>query len=666
MATKPLIAEDPITQLPGVGDVLASKFKKLGIEKIYDLLFHFPVRYLDTTEISNIQKFLAERQGTLLLKIESVKTFRTPRKRMIIVEAIGSDGQSFISLKWFNQPYIARALRAGERYLVSGKLTIKYSEYFIGSPEFELVKSDSTDDLVHLGRITPIYPETLGISSKRIRALLKILKPIFPKLLVDKYNKDQLEKYSLIPLVDAVEIMHFPDSFEDLDSARERLAFDEIYNIQKKLHIQKQKQKRMHSECFVPRVALSNLITNFPYKLTQDQEKCIEEIIGDIGRKKPMHRMLIGDVGSGKTIVALAGMVTVLENGYSAILMAPTTVLAHQHYDSIRKYLPSQRDKIKLITGEFKDKISADSRCIYIGTHALLHTKEKIENVGMVVVDEQHRFGVKQRGKIAYLKDCNGKVPHYLIMSATPIPRTLALSLYGNLDLSVINELPPGRIPIKTKYIKEDSNKKIVYNWITEKIIKGRKEKNIEQLIVICPLIEESEILEAESVIKTYNSLKNGVFKQFKLVALHGRMKDVEKKKILDDFAEGKYDILVGTPVIEVGIDIPNATMMIIENAERFGLAQLHQLRGRIGRRQKESFCFIFGNDKVSSEDAVDRLKYFSHNSDGLKVAEYDLKRRGPGEVYGIKQAGIPELRFANLMDKALIEKARDFIINEG
>ncbi|HOU76161.1 MAG TPA: ATP-dependent DNA helicase RecG [Candidatus Dojkabacteria bacterium] len=665
MAINPLNAEVSITELPGIGKVLASKFQKLGIEKIIDLIYHFPVRYLDTTEISSIQDFLDERQGTLLLKIESVKTFRTPRKRMIIVEAIGSDGQSFISLKWFNQPYIARSLKIGERYLISGKLTVKYSEYFIGAPEFELVRSDSTDDLVHLGRITPIYPETAGISSKRIRALLKILKPKFSQLVPEKYTKAQLEKYSLISLVDAVEIMHFPESFEDIESARNRLAFDEIYNIQKTLHLQKQKQKRMRSECFVPKVALAKLISDFPYKLTQDQEKCIEEIISDIGKKKPMHRMLIGDVGSGKTIVALAGMVTVLENGYSAILMAPTTVLAHQHYESVKKYLPSYKDKIKLITGEFKDKISPDAKCIYIGTHALLHTKEKIDNVGMVVVDEQHRFGVKQRGKIAYVKDNNGKVPHYLIMSATPIPRTLALSLYGNLDLSVINELPPGRIPIKTKYIKENSNKEIVYKWITEKINLGRNNKNIEQLIVICPLIEESEILEAESVIKTYENLKNGVFKQFKIVALHGRMKDVEKKKILDDFADGKYDILVGTPVIEVGIDIPNATMMIIENAERFGLAQLHQLRGRIGRRQKESFCFIFGNDKSSSEDAVERLKYFSHNSDGLKVAEFDLKRRGPGEVYGIKQAGIPELRFANLMDKKLIEKARDFIISE-
>ena len=282
----------------------------------------------------------------------------------------------------------------------------------------------------------------------------------------------------------------------------------------------------------------------------------------------------------------------------------------------------------------------------------------------MVVVDEQHRFGVKQRGKIAYIKDENGKVPHYLIMSATPIPRTLALSLYGNLDLSVINELPPGRIPIKTKYIKTSNNKKIVYDWIKEKIKRGREAKDIEQLMVICPLIEESEVLEAQSVIKMFDQLNNKVFKGLKLVALHGRMKDIEKKQILDDFSKGKYDILVGTPVIEVGIDIPNATMMIIENAERFGLAQLHQLRGRIGRRQKQSFCFVFGSEKGASEDANDRLKYFSHNNDGLKVAEYDLKRRGPGEVYGIKQAGIPELRFANLMDKALIEKARDFIMN--
>lgn len=657
--------DSPITDLPGVGDVLAKKFQKLNIETVTDLLHHFPVRYVDTAEILDIQQFLAVREGTLLLTINSVKVFRTPRKRMVIVEATGTDGQSFISLKWFNQPYIARAVKEGERYLISGKLTIKYSEYFISSPDYELVKSESVDDLVHLGRITPIYPETAGISSKRIRSLLTILKGHIDQLIKEPYSTTNLQQYSLVSLNKAIKMIHFPDSDEEIKLAQDRLAFDEIYKIQKALYIQRKKQRKLCSKSFVPHKALAKLVENFPYKLTDGQQTAIEEIMTDISKNNPMHRMLIGDVGSGKTIVALAGLVTVMEHGYSALLMAPTTVLAHQHYKTVNQYLPDYKDKIKLITGEYKDDI-ADTMdqggYLYIGTHALMHTKEKFKKIGMVVVDEQHRFGVKQRGKVAYLKDIDDKVPHYLIMSATPIPRTLAISLYGNLDLSIISELPPGRIPIKTKYISS-KNKSIIYNWIKEKINRGRKSKGIEQLMVICPLIEESELLDAESVEKVYGKLRNNEFKGYKIVALHGKMKDSEKKQILDDFAKGKYDILVGTSVIEVGIDIPNATMMIIENAERFGLAQLHQLRGRIGRRNKQAYCFVFASGR--SEDVKDRLMYFSKHNDGLKVAEYDLKRRGPGEVYGLKQAGIPELHFANLMDKQLIEKARDFIASE-
>ena len=379
MAIKPFDTQSPITDLPGVGDVLAQKFQKLNINTVYDILFHFPTRYIDTAEISDIQKFLVEREGTLLLKIESVKTFRTPRRRMIIVEAVATDGQSFISLKWFNQAYIAKAIRVGEKYLVSGKLTIKYSEYFIGSPEFELIKSDSIDDLVHLGRITPIYPETAGISSKRIRSLINILKPQIDNIICEQHSATKLQQYSLVPLNEAMRMIHFPESTEEIELAQQRLAFDEIYRIQKALHVQRKKQKRLSCESFVPKLALAQLIKDFPYKLTAGQQQAIEEIIKDIGRKKPMHRMLIGDVGSGKTIVALAGIVTVLEHGNSALIMAPTTVLAHQHYESIKKYLPHMQDKIKLITSELKDEIAKESGYLYVGTHALLHSKRVLE-----------------------------------------------------------------------------------------------------------------------------------------------------------------------------------------------------------------------------------------------------------------------------------------------
>jgi len=647
---------DKITSLHGVGSSIAKLLKKIHIETIKDLLYHFPTQYKDTSTILNIQQFLQSGYGTLILEVQTIRLFTTPKRRMPIIEATAFDGKNYLNIKWFNQQYVLNSIKPNEKYIFNGKLSIDRNQYYLSNPDFEKIKSDNPSNLVHLGRITPTYSETKGLTSKRIRYLLVQLKSEIHNLIVDNLDPRIIKENNFDSLQKSIYNIHFPQTLEDIEKAKERIAFSELYNIQLKIKTERIKQKRLKSLSIVPKSAISRLLKTFPHELTNSQKKAVDKIINDIQNTYPMHRLLAGDVGSGKTIVALASMVTTIENGYNVFFMAPTTILAHQHYQTLCQYLPD-KSMISLVTSEER-LINPNEPQIFVGTHALLHFKKQLSNeVGLVVIDEQHRFGVKQRGKLAYSKNKNGTIPHYLIMSATPIPRTMALSIFGNLDLSYLKEMPLGRIPIKT-YLGNDRNRKKIYKFIREKIETGINQSNPEQLVVICPLIEKSEVLQAQAVMIVHKELKEKTFSKFKVALIHGRLNDKEKQAIISDFANCKYDILVATPVIEVGIDIPEATLMIIESSERFGLAQLHQLRGRIGRRSKQSYCFLF-NEK-ESDDINKRLEFFAKTTNGIRVAEYDLKRRGPGEVYGIKQSGLPDLRLASLDNVELMEKARD------
>lgn len=645
-----------VDKIPTVGTAISTKLTKLSIETVRDLLFHFPVRYEDTRKIQKVRDYLVQGSGTIMLTITQIKKYYTPRRKMVIVDATGTDGQDFINLRWYNQAYITSTIKPGNKYLFDGKLSIKYRDYHITNPQFEAVRTNSIENLVHLGRIMPIYPETKGISSKRIRSILVKLKTLIREITPETLSKKILSKENLISLPDALYKIHFPEDQQDIDIARERLGFEELYNIQKNIRILKQSQTELHSQPMSNFETLPGFVKNLPYNLTKAQKKATTEILADMKQSIPMHRILTGDVGSGKTVVAIAAMIRAFENGYSSIIMAPTTILARQHYSTIREYL-SDKYPITLVTGGSSINIDPSSSQFIVGTHALLHRTNQLPKIGLLIIDEQHRFGVKQRARIASVKDLDDNVPHYLIMSATPIPRTLALSLYGNLEISYLDEMPEGRIPVKTILATEDKRDQI-YSWILQKIQDGNAQGDLQQLIIICPLISDSEVLQSKAAESVYADIDNSIFSVLRRGLIHGRMKEQEKQAVLNQFAQGGLDILVATPVIEVGIDIPNATMMMIENSERFGLAQLHQLRGRIGRRQKQAYCFLFASSETA--DVTERLGFFSKNSDGLKVAEYDLERRGPGEVYGTAQSGIPDLKIASLMDTALMKRARD------
>ncbi|MBN1373915.1 ATP-dependent DNA helicase RecG [Candidatus Dojkabacteria bacterium] len=660
MSEKKVTANDNVQYLPRVGPKVAILLSKLGIERVEDLLNHFPTRYVDTSQILRVHQLLVEKEGTVLLKITNVKRVFTRTKGMSIVTATGTDGENFISIRWFNQPYILSAIKPGNDYLFSGKLTVKTNEFYLSNPIHEEIKENSLESTVHLGRITPVYPETKGLSSRKFRTIFTKIKPLVKELVTETLSTELLTKESLIPRSEAIFKIHFPESETDIEKARERIGFEELYEIQLKLKKIKTIQKKRKAIPITPKKGLPLLIKTFPHELTKAQKRSIEEIIVDTSGKAPMHRLLAGDVGCGKTIVALTALVSAIDNKLTGIIMAPTTILAAQHYETIKSYLPPKyTNSIKLITAQTR-KIKIENKPqILIGTQALLHHKDLPKKIGVVVIDEQHRFGVRQRGKLAFV-DKTGNNPHYLIMTATPIPRTLALSLYGSLDISYIDEMPKGRIPVKTHFT---NNTEKVYEWIREKILNGKETEDYEQLFVICPLIEESPHLQSKAAMLEFDRLKNKIFPEFDIALLHGRQKEQEKQKILSDFAKLRYDILVATPVVEVGIDIPHASIMIIESAERFGLAQLHQLRGRIGRRNQKSHCFLFSES--DSTDVKERLEYFAKTIDGLKVAEYDLKRRGPGEVYGTLQSGIPRIKIASLLDQSLMKRTHDAVFGE-
>jgi len=638
-----------ITQIKGIGESLAQRFEKLKIFSIKDLLFHVPYKYQDTSEVLSISQFKENGAGTFVAEIVSAKTIYTRFRKQITTVKVKDDTDS-LSFTYFNQPYLSKTLIEGEKYLFNAKITIKGKKKSIYNPKAEKLQEDTSKQL-HLGKLVGVYPETKGLSSRILRSKIKEIKTEIPSIVIDPLKDEYLDDMYSLPI--AIEKAHFPENNEEIIKARERLSFDEMLKIAFRIETEILQQKKEKAIPVKIDTKLTNrFIKSLPYTLTNDQNSSLEIILEEIGKDKPMNRLLNGDVGSGKTVVSAIAILNTIASGYSAILIAPTTVLASQHYETFKKLFKDFNIPVEFCISSEKTITDANNKLI-IGTHAILYQQELPSDLNLVVIDEQHRFGVEQR---KYLKTKTKNTPHYLTMTATPIPRSLTEIFFGNLDVSEIKEKPADRLEIKTYYTPY-TKRNNCFDWIVKKV---KDSKYKEQTFVIYPLIEESEKTSVKSVLNEFNALKETYAKDVKIAFLHGKLKPKDKEQILNDFKDKKYNILISTTVIEVGIDIPDVTMMVIENAERFGLAQLHQLRGRIGRNDMQSYCYVIpGQEVTEGTDVKERLQYFASHPSGFEVADYDLQRRGPGEVYGTRQSGIPVFKVASIHDLDTLKKAR-------
>ncbi len=633
-----------------MGDELAKKLAILGIKTINDLINDYPRRYEDYSNVVSIKDL---RPGPVTMKAKISSTVgRYVRRGMHITEAIASDDTASVRLVWFNQPYRASGIKAGQEYFIAGEYALRRGRFSITNPSVELV----SDFPVNTARIIPVYRETKGLKSNQIRRLLRealVQVSVFPEHLpVWLVKANNLKNY-----VNAVTEIHFPSSSEALSEARHRLSFDEVFELSLAALLNKRDVAHQAGLIIPFKEQLAqDFVNSLPFKLTNAQRKSVWQIYQDMAKSQPMNRLIEGDVGSGKTVVAAMAAVMAMEQGFQVAFMAPTEILARQHAETLLKLLQSvsYQDQVGLLIGSLKpaqkslahQKIADGTIKLIIGTHALISEKVDMHKLGLIIIDEQHRFGVEQRKK---LQAKAGHMPHVLHMTATPIPRSLALTLYGELDISVLDELPPGRPPIETKIVSPISRKKL-YQTIDEQLEAGR------QMFVVCPLITDTGTSDGLSAEEVYDKLSQIEFKNRRVALLHGKLKSVDKEAVMTDFLAKKYDILVSTTVIEVGVDIPNTTIMLIEGAERFGLAQIHQLRGRVGRGAHQSYCYLMlGDHKASSQ----RLKALENTTDGFKLAELDLALRGPGAIYGIMQHGALDLRIAQLTDTKLIAAAR-------
>ncbi|VVA43595.1 ATP-dependent DNA helicase RecG [Candidatus Roizmanbacteria bacterium] len=649
--------ENSIESLPGTSSTTIRKFKSFGINTYFDLLNYFPTRYENYSIISKIDRIQVGEIVTISGKIVEAKNQYT-RSKITIQNVVITDNTGTVEVNWFNQPYLIRVFKIGVNISVAGLVKQFGAKISIEPKEYEIVNFDRSNDrsvLKHTGRIIPIYSEKRGLSTKTIREkIYAVLDVACLRKQAETLPKEIILFNNLIDEDAAYQQIHFPDNLNMANKARGRLAFDELFSLQLANNlIKKEWQKEKVGNVFKIsnfEFLISNFINNLPFKLTSDQNKVIKEIVNDLKKITPMNRFLQGDVGSGKTVVAAVACYLSFLNCYQSIIMAPTEILANQHYQTISALFKNLPVKIGLQTGSNKSiKVKTQNNNIIIGTHALLSEKLKFKKVGLVVIDEQHRFGVNQR---AFLKEKTLN-SHLLTMTATPIPRTVALTLYGELDQSYIAEMPQGRQIIKTFLIPKEKRLD-GYTWIKKQI-----RQNKAQVFIVCPLIEESEseTLKSVKAVKIeFENLKK-IFSEFKLGLLHGKIRSSEKQTIMSGFKNNKIDILVSTPVVEVGIDIPGATIMIIEGAERFGLAQLHQLRGRVGRSNKQSYCFLYSENVT--EKTIKRLDYFCKNNLGVKLAEFDLINRGAGNIFGTQQHGFVNLKIANLFDFELINRTK-------
>lgn len=644
---------DPVGSVPMIGPSYAEKLKKLNIHSVGDLLYHVPSRYVDFTHTEQIGSLQIGKQVTIQGQIVSMQSIRTNRGKVMQIAKI-SDGQDSVDAIWMNQPYVVKMLPLGTLVSLSGKLSFWGKKRVFSFPQFEKILEGK--DSIHTGKLIPIYPETANISSKWLRGRIrKALELTNPAELNDYLSSSTKKALALTSLRSAIVNIHQPKNSDDAKGARKRLAFDELLTLNVSNNLEKIKWRKNNKSVKINSsdALINNFLSSVSFTLTPSQKRTINEIREDFNKNYAMNRLLEGDVGSGKTVIAAAAAYLTSKSGYKTLLMAPTQILASQHYATLSTLLRKFDITCSLVIGGSKKTSESLNADVIIGTHALLH-QEIFKEVGLVVVDEQHRFGVKQRAQIA--TSAYGKLhPHMLTMTATPIPRTVALTLYGDLELSTLDELPKGRRPITT-WLVPPEKRAGAYSWIENQII-----NDCVQAFIVCPIIEESDketMQGVKAATEEYQRLKKQ-FKKIKLGLLHGRMKNEEKQKVIDDFRENKFQVLVSTPVVEVGIDIPNATIMMIEASDRFGLAQLHQLRGRVGRGNKKSYCLLFTEAK--SQKVNLRLKAMTEVKTGRELAEIDLKTRGPGEVFGVKQHGYGELKIADWSDIPLIKKAKKF-----
>ena len=685
----PLQLTDPVSKVRGVGPRYLEYLHKMGIDTVKDLLWHFPFRYEDFSQIKKINELQPNETCTIVATITKVYLRRSFKKRMFIIEAKAQDDTGEINILWFNQTFIIKNIPPGTTVSLSGKTKAKGKKIILVSPTYEIISHEKLDqdffkNLKHTGRLVPIYSETEGLTSKVFRYLIK---PLLNQVSLKEYFPSWLlNKYQLLPLKTALAQIHFPDSLELASKAKNRFIFESLFFS--KIYLLKIKQQI--NVLPFPKIKLDipllkSFVNSLPFELTLAQKKSIWEIAQNM-QTNLMNRLLEGDVGSGKTIVAIAASLLVYNSQYQVALLAPTEILAHQHYEKFKTFLKNHKVRIALLTSKgakiyddgLEGKITKRNLnkiinsylpIIVIGTHALIQKNVQFNKLGLVIVDEQHRFGVEQRKKLLSSSSNNKEVPHLLSLTATPIPRTLALVFYGDMDISILDTLPSGRKQIITKIVTPSQKHKI-YDFIRSEVEKGH------QAFVICPRIEEEQIdslnvnasnllslaeklnYEVKAVKKEYKKLQEEIFPDLKVAMLHGKMKPEEKENIMKQFQENKINILVSTSVVEVGIDIPNATIMVIEGAEHFGLAQLHQFRGRVGRSHYQSYCFLFtesNNSKVYS-----RLKALVEYNDGFKLAEIDLALRGPGELLGTKQSGIPDLLMKSLINKEMLSSAQE------
>ena len=674
----------PIEKVPRVGQVLQKRFRKLGIKTVKDLIYHFPQRYEDFSNFSKIASLTAKTNVSIKGKILEIKSSLAWRKRMTLTKAVVGDKSGAVKIVWFGKPYIIDNLQTGNEVIMAGRVSQGKEGLYLNNPSYEKILEEKSFFKSKVAGLMPIYPETEKLSSKWLRGIIRQVLAISKNDLQEILPESFLKEFNLLPLPKAIWQIHFPDSLELAEKSRKRFALEELFLIE--TFVLKERIKLLQTKASpilmdVP--LIKRFVGSLPFKLTNAQRKSAWQILKDLEKSHPTNRLLEGEVGSGKTVVAAIAALNCAKAGFQVAMMAPTEILTKQHFKEVAQMLFKFKLTIALLTGK-EDKIMAKKlkgemieasrrkileKClkgeidILIGTHALIQDKVKFKNLGLVIIDEQHRFGVEQRAKL--LKEGKEKdlpIPHLLSMTATPIPRSLALTIYGDLDLSIIDELPEGRRKIITKVVPPKGRQK-VYDFLRNQIDLER------QAFIICPRIEKKEPFQkridrrqsgwedVKAVSQEKERLSKEIFPDLKVAMLHGRMKPKEKEKIMRDLKFNKINVLVATSVIEVGIDIPNASVMVIESADRFGLAQLHQLRGRVGRSSHQSYCFLFTDSPA--QKTKQRLEAILKSEDGFELAEKDLEIRGPGEFGGKRQWGIPDLAMTSLKDFALVEKVK-------
>lgn len=643
-----------VQYLKGVGPVRARRLERLGVSTVEDLLYYFPRDYQDRRRITPIGALKDGDSASIRGKVLAQGTRKT-RNGKEVFQLVVDDGSGRIPCLWFNQPYLDNLFRPGQEAVFIGKVQL-YSTLQLVNPEYEILDPDN-DSMIRAGRIIPVYPLTEGLNQKALRDLIErtldLYLPQLPELLPEYLR----QRWQVLSLAEAIRSIHYPVGRAALEEARKRLILDEFFTLQLALGLKRQKRSREVKS--LPHSPLTPLrdryIAQLPFRLTGAQQRAAEEIKADMVGGRAMNRLLQGDVGSGKTVVAVCALLTTVDSGYQGAIMAPTEILAAQHYENISRGLEPLGVKTVLLTSGIRGKkrrealaaITAGEIGVVAGTQALIQEKVDFKKLGMVVIDEQHKFGVRQRANLRR----KGVQPHVLVMTATPIPRTLTLTVYGDLDFSVLDEMPPGREKIKTYWIGPERLAG-VYSFIRREVAAGR------QAFIVYPLIEESDNLELKAASEMFERLRRDIFPSIPVDLIHGRLPSERKREVMERFRAGETMILVSTTVVEIGIDIPVATVMLIENAERFGLAQLHQLRGRVGRSRFPAYCVLQGNPRT--EDAARRLQAIQDIDDGFQIAREDLEIRGPGEFFGTQQTGLPELRIGSIVaDFKLMEFAR-------